>query len=86
MYIESVEEIAENSGRDTVGKARLCRLMFYNGLQGKAKEWFDELEMEMQLDWALLKNAFIEKFQREKRDDRNEGYLIDQTHTLKQGN
>jgi hypothetical protein len=33
--------------------------------------------MEVQLDWALLKNAFIEKFQREKRDDWNEGYLID---------
>jgi hypothetical protein len=50
MYIDSVEVIAENSGQDTAGKARIYRVMFYNGLQEKAKDWFDNLEMNIQID------------------------------------
>jgi hypothetical protein len=51
MYIESIEERADSSGRDTVGKERFCCVAFYNGLRGKASQWFESLELEVQSDW-----------------------------------
>ncbi|KAI9761279.1 MAG: hypothetical protein M1840_001982 [Geoglossum simile] len=86
MYIDSVEVIAENSGQDAMGKARICRVMFYNSLQGKAKDWFDDLEMNIQMDWNLLRDAFIDRFQKRRVEDQNEEYFIDQMQILHQGN
>jgi hypothetical protein len=62
MFIESVEEIAENSGRDASGKDRLCRLVFYNGLRGAAAQWFKGLELEVQRDWNQIKEAFNKRY------------------------
>jgi hypothetical protein len=40
MYIESIEERADCSGRDAAGRERFCRLVFFNGLKGPASQWF----------------------------------------------
>ena len=34
IYIESIEEKADYSGRDTVGRERFYWLVFFNGLKG----------------------------------------------------
>jgi hypothetical protein len=54
MYIESIEERVDCSGRDAVGRERFCRLAFFNDLKGPASQWFQKLDIEVQKDWARL--------------------------------
>ncbi|KAI9764059.1 MAG: hypothetical protein M1839_006047 [Geoglossum umbratile] len=68
MYIENIEEIAEDARRDDAGKARMCRVAFYNGLRGAAAQWFNGLDMETQLDWEKVKEAFKRRYAMSERD------------------
>ena len=62
MYIWSIEKIAEHIGKDKQDIEELCQLMFYNGLRGKARQWFDGLMLDIQENWGLLKNEFNKRF------------------------
>src|SRR4051794_29688363 len=65
MYIQNAETkamiIAPGQDQNALG---LSLLIFYNGLRGAAKRWFEGLSMEVQDDWSLLKTAFNEKYNR----------------------
>jgi hypothetical protein len=60
MYIESIEERVDCSGRNAAGRERFCQLAFFNGLKGLASQWFQKLDIEVQKDWARLRQAFID--------------------------
>ncbi|KAI9771947.1 MAG: hypothetical protein M1839_002580 [Geoglossum umbratile] len=64
MYIEDVD------------KAKLRRLIFYNGLRGVAQQWCSQLDPGIRQDWDLLKEAFNQRFTPQRNDDRNEEYLL----------
>ncbi|KAI9767176.1 MAG: hypothetical protein M1839_004612 [Geoglossum umbratile] len=63
MYIQNAETKAMVMalGQDK-GKLGLCQLIFFTGLKGVAKQWFEGLSTQVQDDWQLLKADFNEKY------------------------
>jgi hypothetical protein len=40
IYIKSIKERVDYSGRDATRRERFCQLVFFNGLKGLASQWF----------------------------------------------
>ena len=84
IYIRNVEKIAEHVGKDKQDIEELCQLMFYNGLKGEARQWFDGLALGTQEDWGLLKNEFTKKFGLADTDKQQCLYFYAQVKALRQ--
>ena len=62
MYLWIIEKVAKHLGEDKQDIEKLCQLMFYNGLWGEARQWFDGLPLGTQESWRILKDKFNKKF------------------------
>ncbi|KAI9769573.1 MAG: hypothetical protein M1839_003645, partial [Geoglossum umbratile] len=62
----------------------LCQLIFFTGLKGNAKQWFEGLSSQMQDNWNLLKAAFNEKYSRVNKEEQTMRKFYHRAQQLRQ--